>query len=110
MTQIKRIMLDAPITSTTAGKESKNKYRAFLSLLEGRAVVQLRYMTPDGEEWHGTPGLWALSTLLGCDGFSFQTPFEVSDTISIDYGQRWEATGMRAAVAEAVDKLDKLLG
>lgn len=43
----------------------------------------------------GTPGSWYLSTLVSDKGV-------IVDAIAVDFGQGWNAYGMRAAVCEAL--------
>ena len=53
----------------------------------------------------GTPGQWALATLLGVDdyhGYDLRAPAEA---IAIDHGQRWILMNQRALVAEALARV-----
>lgn len=49
----------------------------------------------------GTPGSWYLSTLIG-DEYSRREFGSIPDTMAIDCGQNWTATGLKAAIKEAM--------
>ncbi len=83
-------ILKAKAEGHSAGKVL-GQYQARVIPGDLGAIVRL-YQEINGN-WHSTGGGWYLKTLLKGGG--------ISDDISIDYGQNWNASGMRDVIFEA---------
>jgi hypothetical protein len=85
------IVLAAPIVGHSKGKVLEAPYRAILKQVDGHLIFVVEQGIKG--EFYPTGGQWRLSTLLANPD---------RDSISIDFGQDWSATGLRDALAEAL--------
>jgi hypothetical protein len=95
----RKIVLSSELFASSEGKILSQRYRAVLILTpEDYPIIRVEQEFKASGKWGATGGGWRLETLL--EG-------GVSDSISIDYGQRWSiASGMAEAVAEAAIYVD----
>lgn len=88
------LLLAAPIVGHSKGVALAAPYRAILNMVDGHLIFVIEQKI--GGEFFPTGGMWRLSSLLSNPD---------RDVISIDYGQGWSASGIRAAVEEAMSHI-----